>query len=195
MSSIEKAHGVVHSLFRAIVGFLFMCHGIASIFGVIGGAEGTHGGSLPAGSWPGWWAALIQLVCGALVLFGLATRPAAVLGSGSMAYAFFSVHIKIALLPIQNGGEPAVMFCWTLLMIAFLGAGPYSLDRLLAGLRSGRGQIAGVTEAIAGSTVAESPDEPEVLAAPVAASGVAGLSVEPTVLTAPVSAHEQQPVH
>jgi putative oxidoreductase len=50
MSSLEKAHGVVHSQFRAVVGFLFMCHGLASIFGMLGGAEGAHGGSLPAGS-------------------------------------------------------------------------------------------------------------------------------------------------
>jgi len=140
MPSLEKAQGTVLSLFRAVVGFLFLCHGLSSIFGILGGAVGTHD-SLPVGSWPGWWAALIQLVCGALVLIGLATRPAAVLGSGSMAYAYFTVHIKVALFPIQNGGEPAVMFCWSLLLIALFGPGPWALDRLFSlGRRRTRSQ-------------------------------------------------------
>ncbi|HEY3868971.1 MAG TPA: DoxX family protein [Actinocrinis sp.] len=131
MSSLERAQGLVLSLFRAIVGFLFMCHGLSSMFGVLGGAGGK-GGTVEVGAWPGWWAALIQLVCGALVLVGLVSRPAAVLGSGSMAYAYFSVHAKIALFPIQNSGEASVMFCWTLLLIALLGAGPWSLDNLVS---------------------------------------------------------------
>jgi putative oxidoreductase len=144
MPNLEKVQLTVLSLFRAVVGLLFMCHGLASIFGVLGGAEGTHG-SLVAGSWPGWWAALIQLVCGALVLVGLATRPAAVLGSGSMAYAYFTVHVKVALFPIQNGGEPAVMFCWSLLLIALFGPGPWALDGLLSRvLRRNRSQDASV---------------------------------------------------
>jgi len=130
--SLVKVQGAVLSLFRAIVGFLFMCHGLSSVFGVLGGAFGSNGGGLPVGSWPGWWAALIQLVCGALVLVGLATRPAAVLGSGSMAYAYFTVHVKLALFPLQNGGEPSVMFCWSLLLIALLGPGPWALDTLLS---------------------------------------------------------------
>lgn len=130
--SLEKAQGAVLSLFRVIVGFLFLCHGLSSVFGILGGAVGAHGGSLPVGSWPGWWAALIQLVCGALVLVGLVTRPAAVIGSGSMAYAYFTVHIKLALFPLQNGGEPSVMFCWSLLLIALLGPGPWALDRLFS---------------------------------------------------------------
>lgn len=135
--NLAKVQGLVLSLFRAVVGLLFLCHGLSSLFGVLGGAEGT-GKALQAGAWPGWWAALIQLVCGALVLLGLATRGAATVGSGSMAYAYFTVHIKVALLPIQNGGEPAVMFCWSLLLIALLGAGPYSLDRLLGTIRHHR---------------------------------------------------------
>ena len=116
--------------FRAVVGLLFTCHGVASLFGVLDTAE------LPAGRWPSWYAALIQLACGALVLLGLATRPAALLGSGSMAFAYFDVHQHRALLPIENGGEAAVFFCWTLLLIVFCGPGALALDRLLSGRRS-----------------------------------------------------------
>ncbi|MCZ7435090.1 DoxX family protein [Micromonospora sp. WMMC241] len=123
--------GPVLSLFRIVVGLLFLLHGAASIFGILGGNPVT-GKAVPVGTWPGWWAALIQLVCGALVLVGLFTRPAALLASGSMAYAYFVVHQPHGLLPISNGGEAAAMFCWSFLLVAVLGAGPWALDALLA---------------------------------------------------------------
>ncbi|MFF1871414.1 DoxX family protein [Kitasatospora herbaricolor] len=127
------------ALFRIVTALLFSCHGAASLFGVLGGTRG--GGTVPVGQWPGWWAALIQLVGGVLVLLGLGTRPAALLCSGSMAYAYFSVHQEKALWPIQNGGEPAVLFCWAFLAIAVTGPGTLALEQLLrrpaAGGRTG----------------------------------------------------------
>jgi putative oxidoreductase len=132
MGLANRFYGPVISLFRVVVGLLFICHGAASIFGVLGGAVGTHK-ALPIGMWPGWWAALIQLICGALVLVGLATRLAGTLASGSMAYAYFTVHIEHAVWPIQNGGELAVLFCWSFLLLVVTGAGPWSLDALTAG--------------------------------------------------------------
>ncbi|MFE6054409.1 DoxX family protein [Kitasatospora sp. NPDC056446] len=126
----EAARPLVLTAFRIVVGLLFACHGAAALFGVLGGTKG--GGTVPLGQWPGWWAALIQLVGGILVLLGAGTRTAALLCSGSMAYAYFTVHQEHALLPLQNGGEASVMFCWAFLAIAALGSGPFALDRLLA---------------------------------------------------------------
>ena len=126
------------SLYRIVLGLLISCHGASTLFGFFGGSLGT-GKTVSPTQWPGGTAALIQLVCGLLILLGLATRPAAVLLSGAMAYAYFSVHQKHALLPIQNGGEPAALFCWGFLMIAILGAGPWSADAALARLRGRSG--------------------------------------------------------
>ncbi|AZS87562.1 DoxX family protein [Streptomyces griseoviridis] len=117
-------------LFRIVVGLLFACHGAASLFGVLGGAAGTDGGTVDAGAWPGWYAAVIQLVGGVLVLLGLGTRAAAFIASGSMAYAYFKVHQPGALWPMQNGGEASAMFCWALLLLVFTGSGAFGLDRL-----------------------------------------------------------------
>ncbi|MFJ2778610.1 DoxX family protein [Kitasatospora sp. NPDC087315] len=139
--AVDTARPLVLTAFRIVVGLLFACHGAASLFGVLGGVKG--GGSVPAGQWPGWWAALIQLVGGGLVLAGLGTRAAALLCSGSMAYAYFTVHQEHALLPIQNGGEASVMFCWAFLAIAVLGPGPFALDRLLPRRVGRRGARAG----------------------------------------------------
>ncbi|WP_374939726.1 DoxX family protein [Streptomyces sp. UH6] len=127
---METARRYVLALFRFVTGLLFACHGAASLFGVLGGAHGT-GGTVPAGSWPGWYAALIQFAGGTLVLLGFGTRTAALICSGSMAYAYFTVHQPRALWPLQNGGEPAALFCWSFLLLAVTGPGALSLGALL----------------------------------------------------------------
>ncbi|MGK5733691.1 DoxX family protein [Streptomyces sp. URMC 124] len=129
---LDAARPYVLSAFRIVVGLLFACHGAASLFGVLGGAAGSNGGTIAAGTWPGWYAAVIQLVAGALVLLGAGTRSAALIASGSMAYAYFDVHQSMALWPIQNGGEASAMFCWAFLLLVFTGPGALSLDRLFS---------------------------------------------------------------
>ncbi|MCX4761635.1 DoxX family protein [Streptomyces sp. NBC_01275] len=129
---LNTAQPYVIGLFRIVVGLLFACHGAASLFGVLGGAVGTNGGTVDAGAWPGWYAAVIQLVGGTLVLFGLGTRAAAFIASGSMAYAYFEVHQSNALWPMENGGEASAMFCWAFLLLVFTGSGALGLDRLFA---------------------------------------------------------------
>ncbi|GHH17509.1 DoxX family protein [Streptomyces rubradiris] len=128
---LDSAQPYVLGLFRIVIGLLFAVHGAASLFGVLGGAAGT-GGTVAAGTWPGWYAAVIQLVAGGLVLLGLGTRGAALIASGSMAYAYFDVHQRLALWPIQNGGELSAMFCWSFLLLVFTGSGAFGLDRLLS---------------------------------------------------------------
>ncbi|MEV6806874.1 DoxX family protein [Streptomyces sp. NPDC051132] len=128
---LNSAQPYAIGLFRIVFGLLFAVHGAASLFGVLGGAAGTNGGTIATGTWPGWYAAVIQLVAGALVLLGLGTRGAALIASGSMAYAYFDVHQQAALWPIQNGGELSVLFCWAFLLLVFTGSGAFGVDRLL----------------------------------------------------------------
>lgn len=125
----HRFSGPVWSLFRIVVGLLFSLHGAGTVLGLFGGNAGS-GAALPVGVWPGWWAGLIQLVCGILVMVGLFTRVAAVIASGSMAYAYFVVHQPSALMPTQNGGVTPALYAWAFLVIAVLGAGPWSLDAL-----------------------------------------------------------------
>lgn len=127
---LNSAQPYALGLFRIVIGLLFACHGAASLFGVLGGAMG--GGTIDAGTWPGWYAAVIQLVGGGLVTLGLGTRAAAFISSGSMAYAYFKVHQPEALWPLQNGGEPSAIFCWAMLLLVFTGSGALGLDRLFA---------------------------------------------------------------
>ncbi|HZG05900.1 MAG TPA: DoxX family protein [Streptomyces sp.] len=130
MELLDRHRDHVLALYRMVVGLLFACHGAATLFDVLGG---PHGGHVPGfGQWPSWWAAIIQLVGGVLVVSGLGTRTAAVICSGSMAYAYFVEHQSSALFPIQNGGEAAAMFCWAFLLIAVLGPGSWTLGSLFA---------------------------------------------------------------
>ncbi|WP_228389511.1 DoxX family protein [Cumulibacter manganitolerans] len=122
------------AVFRVLVGFLFASHGVASLFGLFGGAHG--GGTVPVGAWPGWYAAVIQVVCGLLVAAGLFTRPAALVASGSMAYAYIVVHQPVALHPLQNNGESSALYCWVFLLLLFTGPGAFALDRKIGQIRS-----------------------------------------------------------
>ncbi|MFE3942132.1 DoxX family protein [Streptomyces sp. NPDC059118] len=125
---LNQARPYALGLFRIVVGLLFTSHGAASLFGIFGGTMG--GGSIPVGTWPGWYAAVIQFVGGILVMLGFGTRTAALICSGSMAYAYFKVHQPEALFPLQNGGEPSAIFCWTFLLLVFTGPGALAVDRL-----------------------------------------------------------------
>jgi putative oxidoreductase len=128
----HRLAGMIVSAGRAVAGFLFACHGAASLFGVLGGAHGTDGGTVAFGAWPSWWASLIQLVGGALVMTGLVTRTAALLCSGSMAYAYFVAHQAAGVLPMENGGEAAALYAWIFLLLAVVGPGRYALDTLVS---------------------------------------------------------------
>ena len=129
---MNRLAGVTHSLLRIVSGLLFIHPGAMKILGWFGG--------MPAGVEltpllvaAGW----IELVCGTLILLGLLTRPAAFLASGEMAFAYFIGHFPRGFWPIQNQGEPAVLFCFIFLFFAASGAGPLSVDAWLARRRTG----------------------------------------------------------
>jgi putative oxidoreductase len=120
----------VYAIFRIVVGFLFMLHGAQKLFGwPPSGRPGAplEGMMLVAG--------IIEFSCGALVLIGLLTSIAAFIASGMMAVAYFMVHQPMGALPIQNNGEPAVLFCFAFLFIAARGAGLLSADHAMRGTR------------------------------------------------------------
>lgn len=123
----------VLSIFRIIFGLLFTLHGSMKLFGW------PLGASIPVGTWPGWFAALIEFVTGLLILVGLFTRIAAFIASGEMAVAYFWMHWPRfegppgTFWPYDqqmggNGGEPAIMYCFAFLLLATMGAGAWSVD-------------------------------------------------------------------
>jgi putative oxidoreductase len=125
MEIIHRRREDLLSIFRIVVGLLFAAHGASKLFGVLGSTK-----TVQFAAWPSWWSAIIELVFGGAVLLGIFTRIAAVICSGSMAYAYFTVHQPKGLWPIENGGELAAVYCWSFLLIAFFGPGRIALSRL-----------------------------------------------------------------
>ena len=58
---------------------------------------------------------------------GFYAGTAAFVCSGEMAVAYFMAHQGLALFPIQNKGDKAVLFCFIFLFIATKGSGIWSL--------------------------------------------------------------------
>lgn len=121
---------VVLSVVRVVVSFLWVCHGLQGLVGYFGGIDG-HGMAVPPSMVEGYSASLIETVVGALVLIGFGTRICAVLCSGVMAFAYFTVHAPTGLFPIANGGEEAVLYCFVFLFVAVAGPGKIAVDALI----------------------------------------------------------------
>ena len=117
------------SLSRIVIAFLFLQIGTAKLYGFPGAT--MPGGVLAVFGTRAWWAAVLEVYGGGLLLLGLFTRPTAFLLSGEMAFAYFIGHFPHGFWPIQNHGEPAVLFCFLFLFFAANGAGPASLDALI----------------------------------------------------------------
>jgi putative oxidoreductase len=122
MEFMKRLEPQVYALLRIVVGFLFPWHGMQKLFGFpVGMPEGV-----PA--FITWTAGPLELFGGLLVLIGLFTRPVAFVLSGFMACAYWMAHGPKALLPVVNGGELAVVYCFVFLFISARGAGIWSLD-------------------------------------------------------------------
>lgn len=134
LTVMSRFAGPTHALLRIVAGVLFFCHGAQKLLGWFGGMPpGAKLTPLLV------TAGLIETVAGTLICLGLFTRPAALLASGEMAVAFFKSHFPKGFFPIQNGGEPAVLFCFLFLFVWASGPGPWSLDRWLERRRAAPG--------------------------------------------------------
>jgi len=118
------------SVLRIVVAFMFMQVGTAKLF-AFPAAIMPGGGTAPFGSLP-WFAGVLEVFVGVLILLGLFTRPAAFILSGEMAVAYFLGHFPHGFWPVLNQGQPAVFYCFFFLYLSAAGPGPWSLDALLA---------------------------------------------------------------
>jgi len=121
---LGKYSNQLYAIMRIVVGASFAVHGAQKLFGVLGGSK------VPLLSQWGV-AGVIELVGGILVAIGLLAGWAAFVASGEMAVAFFMAHFPKGFLPINNGGELAVLYCFVFLYIAAKGAGIWSVDGAL----------------------------------------------------------------
>jgi putative oxidoreductase len=124
----ERHAPTTYALFRIVFGFLFLSQGLQKLLGWFGGFGGS-GQPADMASIYGL-AAVIETLCGLVILLGLVTKPAAFIASGEMAVAYFYAHQNQALWPIENNGERAVLFCFAFLYVAARGPGIWAIDNM-----------------------------------------------------------------
>ena len=128
---LDRAAGPLLSVLRLVSGLLFLEHGTMKLL------------HFPPSDHPAMpltpvilTAGLLELIGGALLSAGLFTRLVAFVLSGEMAVAYFMAHAPKSFYPALNGGEAAILFCFTFLYLAAAGGGPWSLDNVLARKRA-----------------------------------------------------------
>lgn len=127
MMTDSKMSPEMRSVLRIVAALLFVQHGSAKLLHVPYQAMFAHLHLMSLMGVQG----VIELVGGGLLAIGLCSRPVAFILSGDMAVAFFMAHFPSAWLPILNGGDLAVLFCFTFLYLCVAGPGPWSVDALL----------------------------------------------------------------
>jgi putative oxidoreductase len=120
--------GRVLSIVRIVLGAVFITFGTMKLFGIPPLPPEV---TLPVLSL-GWIAGVLEVVGGPLIVLGLLTRPTAFILSGQMAVAYWHGHAPLSPWPSVNMGTPAILYCFLFLYLAFAGAGPWSLDALIA---------------------------------------------------------------
>jgi putative oxidoreductase len=122
---------MVLSIFRIMVGLLLFQYGVAKIltYPVL-----PYFANIPPLIVAAGW---LELVLGALLVLGLFTRPAAFVLSGEMAFAYFMGHMfkagigAPAFIPLLNGGNAAILFCFSCLYLTCAGGGAWSVDAMM----------------------------------------------------------------
>ncbi|MBL8592165.1 MAG: DoxX family protein [Devosia sp.] len=125
------------AVLRIVAALCFMAHGTQKMFGFPASQMG--GGGFELFSLMGL-AAVLEVFGGLAILLGVFTRPVAFILAGQMAYAFWFVHVPMMgqgnIIPVANGGDGAVLFCFIFLYLVFAGPGAWSVDEVLKSRRS-----------------------------------------------------------
>jgi putative oxidoreductase len=120
---MEALRPYVLSILRIVAALLYLQHGLSKVFSFPVPGPPLHGLLILA--------AFLETVGSLLLLVGAYTRIVAFILSGEAAFAYFMGHAPRSFYPLVNGGEPAVLFCFIFLYLAFAGGGPWSVDRAM----------------------------------------------------------------
>jgi len=135
MSIFEPANpkwtGRMLSILRIVAGLVFFVGGTMKIFGFP--PFPTSGPTLPQ---PPMWefhlAGLLETYLGGAFTLGLLTRPISFVLAGEMAVAYFQISFPISFWPTVNWGSSAILYCFLFLYFMLAGAGPWSVDAIIA---------------------------------------------------------------
>ena len=124
--ALNRYQPQVLAILRIVTALAFMAHGTQKMFGF---PASQMGGGFELFSLMGL-AAVLEVFGGLAILLGVFTRPVAFILAGEMAYAFWMMHVPMggSIIPVANGGDGAVLFCFVFLYLVFAGPGAWSID-------------------------------------------------------------------
>ena len=134
---LQSSGGFAALILRVPVGLILAAHGAQKLFGWFGGygLEGTGQWMASIGLEPGYLMALLagsaEFFGGLALVFGLLTRPAAIISALTMLVAIFTVHFSNGLFVSNNGYEYALTLFAATLALAIQGSGRFGLDNAL----------------------------------------------------------------
>jgi putative oxidoreductase len=134
---------------RLVVGLGFAAHGAQKLFGAFGGhgIDGTAGFFEQIGLRPGRLraraAGTVELVGGLLIALGLVTPFAAAALIAVMTAAVLTVHVRKGFFNTAGGYEYNLVLAAALFALAGIGAGDWSLDKVLGLALAGSGWALG----------------------------------------------------
>ena len=124
---LARYEPIVLSIFRIMVGLLLFQYGVTKLFKFppVPAFEKVELMSLIGA------AGTLELILGGLLILGLFTRPVAFILCGEMAFAYFIGHFPRGFIPLLNGGNAAILFCFACLYLACAGGGVWSVDAMM----------------------------------------------------------------
>ncbi|GAA2519635.1 DoxX family protein [Winogradskya humida] len=125
---------VVLLITRVAVGVVFVAHGWQKFteWGLAGTGASFDQMGVPLPVASAWFAAIVELAGGIALIAGIAVPAVALLLAADMLGAFFIVHLGNGVFVSGNGYELVLTLAAAALLFAAVGAGRYSVDRLLA---------------------------------------------------------------
>jgi len=119
------------SILRIVAGLVFFVTGTMKLF-----AFPPMPAQVPTMPMPPMWefhvAGLLETYLGASFTLGFLTRPISFVLAGEMAVAYFQVSYPMSFWPTANWGTPAILYCFVFLYFMVAGAGPWSVDAMIA---------------------------------------------------------------
>jgi putative oxidoreductase len=141
MNNLTKYQPQFLGLLRIATALTFMEHGTQKLFKFPAMSAPAGGGSAPGGEMPAFMTSLmliggiLETFGGLAIVLGLFTRPIAFILAGESAVIFWWMHVTVmgggTIFPILNGGEAAVLYCFTFLYLVFAGPGAFALDNVV----------------------------------------------------------------
>ena len=121
---LEGKEKYFYFAFSLLVGLLFLQHGLQKLFGLFGSEAVELSSTMGA-------LGVIEFTVGILLVLGLLTRLAAMVGAIEMLVVYFTVHFGNGLAPIVNKGELALLYFAAFLILMAYGSYHWGIDSVL----------------------------------------------------------------